>query len=185
MFLKTHVCVGMCILKNLVNQGRLFYFIYLFFWLHHTACGGEGNGNPLQCFCLKNSLDRGAWQATVCGVARVGHDRVTEHTHGTRLVGSWFLDQGSSLCPLHRRMDFYSLYRQGSPMLRFFHFYSGNIYVSANSCKGHHRTAYSKWTFQPSFNCSSEIVILDRGHFPNSSEKDRREKLGLEVYRRC
>ena len=35
---------------------------------------GEGNGNPLQCYCLKNPMDRGAWQATVHGVARVGHD---------------------------------------------------------------------------------------------------------------
>ena len=30
---------------------------------------GEGNGNPLQYFCLENSMDRGAWQATVHGVA--------------------------------------------------------------------------------------------------------------------
>ena len=28
----------------------------------------EGNGNPLQYSCLKNSMDRGAWQATVHGV---------------------------------------------------------------------------------------------------------------------
>ena len=26
---------------------------------------GEGNGNPLQYYCLKNPVDRGAWQATV------------------------------------------------------------------------------------------------------------------------
>ena len=26
---------------------------------------GEGNGNPLQCFCLGNPMDRGAWQAAV------------------------------------------------------------------------------------------------------------------------
>ena len=26
---------------------------------------GEGNGNPLQYSCLENSMDRGAWQATV------------------------------------------------------------------------------------------------------------------------
>ena len=26
---------------------------------------GEGNGNPLQCFCLENSMNRGAWQAEV------------------------------------------------------------------------------------------------------------------------
>ena len=31
---------------------------------------GGGNGNPLQCSCLKNPMDRGAWQATVNGFAK-------------------------------------------------------------------------------------------------------------------
>ena len=31
---------------------------------------GGGNGNPLQCSCLGNPMDRGAWQATVRGVAK-------------------------------------------------------------------------------------------------------------------
>ena len=31
---------------------------------------GEGNGNPLQSYCLENSTDRGAWQATVHGVVK-------------------------------------------------------------------------------------------------------------------
>ena len=31
---------------------------------------GEGNGNPLQCSCLGNPMDRGAWWATVRGVAK-------------------------------------------------------------------------------------------------------------------
>ena len=31
---------------------------------------GEGNGNPLQYSCLENPTDRGAWQATVHGVAK-------------------------------------------------------------------------------------------------------------------
>ena len=31
---------------------------------------GEGNGNPLQCSCLENPMDGGAWQATVLGVAK-------------------------------------------------------------------------------------------------------------------
>ena len=39
---------------------------------------GEGNGNPLQCSCLQNPMDRGAWQATVHGVTRVGHDLATK-----------------------------------------------------------------------------------------------------------
>ena len=34
----------------------------------------EENGNPLQCTCLGNSMDKGAWQATVHGVTRVRHD---------------------------------------------------------------------------------------------------------------
>ena len=31
---------------------------------------GEGNGNPLQYYRLANPTDRGAWQATVHGVAK-------------------------------------------------------------------------------------------------------------------
>ena len=29
---------------------------------------GGGHGNPLQCYCLENLMDRGAWRATVHGV---------------------------------------------------------------------------------------------------------------------
>ena len=32
------------------------------------SCTGEGNGNPLQCSCLENPRDRGAWWAAVYGV---------------------------------------------------------------------------------------------------------------------
>ena len=31
---------------------------------------GGGNGNPLQYSCLENPMDRGAWQATIHGVAK-------------------------------------------------------------------------------------------------------------------
>ena len=33
------------------------------------SCTGEGNGNPLQCSCLENPRDGGAWRAAVYGVA--------------------------------------------------------------------------------------------------------------------
>ena len=36
-------------------------------WL---SCIGEGNGNPLQCSCLENPRDRGAWWAAIYGVAQ-------------------------------------------------------------------------------------------------------------------
>ena len=35
---------------------------------------GERNDNPLLCSCLENPTDRGAWSATVLGVARVEHN---------------------------------------------------------------------------------------------------------------
>ena len=31
------------------------------------SCVGEGNGNPLQCSCLENPRDEGAWWAAVWG----------------------------------------------------------------------------------------------------------------------
>ena len=49
---------------------------------------GEGNGNPIQYACLGNSMDRGAWQATVHGLARVGHDLATK-PHITTLALSF------------------------------------------------------------------------------------------------
>ena len=34
------------------------------------SCIGEGNGNPLQCSCLENPRDGGAWWPAVYGVAQ-------------------------------------------------------------------------------------------------------------------
>ena len=39
-------------------------------WATSLLCIGEGNGNPLQCSCLENSRDGGAWWAAVYGVAQ-------------------------------------------------------------------------------------------------------------------
>ena len=42
-------------------------------WLHFhfsLSCTGEGNGNPLQCSCLENPRDGGAWWAAVYGIAQ-------------------------------------------------------------------------------------------------------------------
>ena len=42
-------------------------------WLHFhfsLSCIGKGNGNPLQCSCLENPRDSGAWWVTVYGVAQ-------------------------------------------------------------------------------------------------------------------
>ena len=42
-------------------------------WLYFhfsLSCIGEGNGNPLQCSCLENPRDGGAWWAAVSGIAQ-------------------------------------------------------------------------------------------------------------------
>ena len=47
------------------------------------GCGtspGEGNGNPLQYCCLENPMERGAWRATVHGVAKCQTRLSNEHT---------------------------------------------------------------------------------------------------------
>ena len=40
---------------------------------------GGGNGNPLQCSCLENSMDRGAWWTTVHGIAK-SQTQLSMHT---------------------------------------------------------------------------------------------------------
>ena len=50
---------------------------------------GEGHGNPLQYSCLDNAMDRGAWRATVHGVARSRtQQKPSEHTH----IDTWAWD---------------------------------------------------------------------------------------------
>ena len=44
---------------------------------------GIGNGNPLQCSCLKHIIDRGAWWATVHGVIRVRYNLANQTTTTT------------------------------------------------------------------------------------------------------
>ena len=48
--------------SDTTEQGLLFHF--------SLSCIGEGNGNPLQCSCLENPRDGGAWWAAVYGVAQ-------------------------------------------------------------------------------------------------------------------
>ena len=45
---------------------------------------GEGNGNPLQYFCLEKPMDRGAWRATVHGVAK-NQKCKSNHAHSYKM----------------------------------------------------------------------------------------------------
>ena len=48
---------------NVVGRKRLHFHFSL-------SCIGEGNGNPLQCSCLENPRDGGAWWGAVYGIAQ-------------------------------------------------------------------------------------------------------------------
>ena len=53
----------------------LIYYLFplshaILFKLFRTWSKGEGNGNPLQCSCLENPRDGGAWWAVVSGVTQ-------------------------------------------------------------------------------------------------------------------
>ena len=43
----------------------------------NNLCIGEGNGNPLQCSCLEDPRDGGAWWAAIYGVAESDMTEVT------------------------------------------------------------------------------------------------------------
>ena len=49
------------------------------------SCPREGNGNPLQYYCLEKPMDRRAWLATVHGVTKVGHNLVPKPARHTLL----------------------------------------------------------------------------------------------------
>ena len=53
------------------------------------ASPGEGNGYPLQCSCLENSMDRGAWRAIFHGVANsLGTTEEILHTISFDIIGN-------------------------------------------------------------------------------------------------
>ena len=53
------------------------------------GCPGEGNDNSLQYSCLEHPMDKGAWQATVHGFTRVGHDWATKPPARNRLASHY------------------------------------------------------------------------------------------------
>ena len=58
---------------------------------------GEGNGNPLQCSCLENPRDRGAWWAAICGVAQ-SWTRLTRlsSSSSSRILENLFNEDGEA-----------------------------------------------------------------------------------------
>ena len=104
-------------------------------WLHfHSSlsCIGEGNGNPLQCSCLENPGDGGAWLAAVYGVAQSRTQLKRLSSLAARTIYSPWISPGQtlewvslSLLPTqgmnpglpHCRHILYQLSHKGSPRI--------------------------------------------------------------------
>ena len=88
-------------------------------WAFHfhfsLSCIGEGNGNPLQCSCLENPRDRGAWWAAVyrvaqsrtrlkwlsSGLAAVSKENINSIIKLlSRPINYWHIGDNFYLCPL-------------------------------------------------------------------------------------
>ena len=59
---------------------------------------GEGDDNPLQYSCLENSMDRGAWQSAVHGVAK-SQTWLSNNTHPEYIFPCYFLPLSYPLLP--------------------------------------------------------------------------------------
>ena len=65
-----------------------------------VSCIGEGNGKPLQCSCLENPRDGGAWWAAVYGVAQswTRLKRLSSSSSGRRMGNYWLMDTEFKFC---------------------------------------------------------------------------------------
>ena len=79
-------------------------------WLHFPfslSCIGEGNGNPLQCSCLEDPRDGGAWWAAVYGVAQswTRLKWLSSSSSNYGLTGSQHLNPSPAISYLHLSQD--------------------------------------------------------------------------------
>ena len=73
-------CISVvCLPLAVANDGKVFNLLY--------SCSGGRHGNPLQYSCLENPIDRGAWQATVHGVAKIAYDLGSKPPNGKEIQG--------------------------------------------------------------------------------------------------
>ena len=86
------------------------------------SCIGERNGNPLQCSCLENPRDGGAWQAAVYGVtqSRTGLKRLSSSSRSPYCPSN---SQESSPIPQFKSINFLILSFPYGPTLTSIHDY--------------------------------------------------------------
>ena len=125
----------------------------------------EGNGYPLQYSCLENSMDRGAWQATV-GSQRVGHNWATNTLNFFSDTGQWvyaiqdglhLLLVGTAICS--GKMWVYPKNLDTSLFYSFLLLSSSKQYLAQGQCPV---IFFDRWIFR---HLNQSTHELNRGHF--------------------
>ena len=112
---------------------------------------GEGNGNPLQYSCLENSMDGGAWWATVHGVAK-------SWTHWVTLLWLFIF---SIICIKNMFKSYLDIYKY---MQQFMVWLCCSTFVSCSLPSTSYSTATSEPCFLPKF---IEIWQINQWSFKN------------------
>ena len=124
---------------------------------------GEGNGNPVQYYCLENPMDRGVWQATVYGVAK-SQTRLSDFTqHFSKcLVTICFHKEFQILQAIQ-----ISVYQRFTQVLKDLEFFSAQLFelLSMSIRFSSIPSRIQRWMtfcdlfFQPSVCCNTIIKI--------------------------
>ena len=83
---------------------------------------GEDNGNPFQCSCLDNPMDRGAWWATVHGVTKSWTRLCDQHSMLTVAPGT-----GLQGCQNTGWLAVWCWYRENGGWVRLQHYWSWSV----------------------------------------------------------
>ena len=105
---------------------------------------GGGHGNPLQCSCLENPMDKGAWWATVCRVAKNwtwlkwlskhAHMHGCCHNHRQKSLypaNQWLCSLHCYRC--HDQLVYCSIKTQAHVSILFFVFW-GKLFYTSSFC---------------------------------------------------
>ena len=101
------------------------------------SCIGEGNGSPLQCSCLENPRDWGAWWAAVYGVAQ-SRTRLKRRSSSSNHVGCRLRNE------LHSSSSFYrkgSEVHRGEIMSKFTRY--AEVQPNSSDSKAQHSSHYA------------------------------------------
>ena len=137
---------------------------------------GEGNGNPLQYSCLENSMDRGAWQATVHGVARVGHNWATKPPTCEIQPQTHYLDL------IKREHQTNPNWKSFGKMtsLELLFFFKVKVMKVRKKLRSSSRIKETQKIWQP--RASQEGSFGQRGHLWDHGRKDTQESFALVSY---